>query len=60
MRSHFLFAALVTLAIASVASAQTPATKIAPQKGWLNDLPTAKALAQKTGKPLMIVFRCDP
>ena len=50
------------LAFAAVdaASAQSPATKIAPQKGWQTDLPTAKALALKTGKPLMVVFRCDP
>ena len=40
--------------------AQSAATKIAPQKGWLNDLAAAQALAQKTGKPLMVVFRCDP
>ena len=46
--------------MAGYCSAQSPASKIAPQKGWLDDLSSAKALAQKTGKPLMVVFRCDP
>ena len=52
--------ALVTLATTGTFYAQTPATKIAAQKGWLNDLAAAKAAAQKTGKPIMLVFRCDP
>ena len=48
------------LAIANSALAQSPATKMAPEKGWLTNLDAARTLAQKTGKPLMIVFRCDP
>lgn len=61
MRWHFFLGILgMVLATSNVAVAQSPATKIAPQKGWLNDLASAKALAQKTGKPLMVVFRCDP
>ncbi len=34
--------------------------KEAAQRGWLGDLGRAKALAQKTGRPLMVVFRCEP
>ena len=30
------------------------------QHGWHTDYATAKAEAKKTGKPLMLVFRCDP
>ena len=40
--------------------AQTKTTKEAPSKGWLNDIAAGRAQAQKTGKPLMVVFRCDP
>ena len=60
MRSHIL-AACALLALAAPALPQSDTTKrIAPQKGWLTDLNAARAVAQKTGKPLMIVFRCDP
>ncbi len=50
----------ITLAAAGPSLAQSPASKVAAQKGWLNDLNAAKARAQQTGKPLMVVFRCDP
>ena len=53
--------ALVILAVAAVpALAQSETSKIAPSKGWLNDLSVAKARARETGKPLFVVFRCDP
>ena len=42
------------------AKKREPATKLAPSMGWQPDLATARAVAQKTGKPLMVVFRCDP
>jgi hypothetical protein len=34
--------------------------KLASQHGWHADLAAAKTLARKTGKPLMVVFRCEP
>ena len=34
--------------------------KSAVQKGWLGGLEAGQALAKKTGKPLMVVFRCEP
>lgn len=46
--------------LASTAAAQSPATRMAPGKGWLSDLNKAKTQAAAAGKPLMIVFRCDP
>lgn len=55
----FAWAALL-LAFAPAALAQSQGTRLAPSKGWLNDLAKGKALAAKTGKPLMVVFRCDP
>ena len=54
------YALAVTLLFAGTVSAQSATTKIAPQNGWLNDLASARTLAQKTGKPMMVVFRCDP
>jgi len=29
-------------------------------RGWLASLEAAKAQAKKSGKPLMVVFRCEP
>ena len=34
--------------------------KFAGVKGWQFSLDTAKTLAKKTGKPMMVVFRCEP
>jgi hypothetical protein len=60
MKTHCYFAVLALGLSTGAAMAQSPATKIAPAKGWLNDLDTAKARASQTGKPMMVVFRCDP
>ena len=57
---RFLVTVGVLLASAGAALSQSPASKLVPQKGWLTDLEAAKAQAKKTGKPLMVVFRCDP
>jgi hypothetical protein len=54
------FAILALGLYAGVGSAQSPTSKVAPSKGWLNELNAAKAQAVKTGKPMMVVFRCDP
>jgi hypothetical protein len=34
--------------------------KAAATKGWHASLEEAKAAAKKNGKPLMVVFRCEP
>ncbi len=53
---------VITLAAGFVPQAlgQTPASKIAPQKGWHTSLEAARAEARKANKPIMLVFRCDP
>lgn len=28
--------------------------------GWLSDYPAARAEAMKSGKPILLVFRCEP
>jgi hypothetical protein len=60
MKSHLYLAVFALTFTADAAMAQSPATKIAASKGWLSDLNSAKAQAVKTGKPMMVVFRCDP
>jgi len=56
-----LFSVLAcTLTATTVLAQGSETSKIAPKKGWYNDLNAARAQALKTGKPLMVVFRCDP
>ncbi len=39
----------------------TAAQKPDPRQfGWHTDYAAARAEARKTGKPIMLVFRCDP
>lgn len=59
MNKYVLISAMFVIGT-GVCHAQSPASKVATQKGWLADLPTAQAQAKKTGKPIMLVFRCDP
>jgi hypothetical protein len=56
-RSIAGLALLVLPLAASPASAQKPN---AAQFGWLNDYAAARTEARKTGKPIMLVFRCEP
>lgn len=38
-----------------------PAADADPVKfGWHSDYATARAEARKTGKPILLVFRCEP
>ena len=62
MRSYLWLGLLGCTLTANAALGQEKkdATKLAPSKGWQPDLATARAVAQRTGKPLMVVFRCDP
>jgi hypothetical protein len=56
--SRFL-AGLVLLAAPGLASAQP--RKLDPAKfGWLNDYAEARAEARRTGKPIFLIFRCEP
>lgn len=35
-------------------------SNIAAQNGWILSLAEGKALAKKTGQPIMLEFRCEP
>ena len=45
----------VSILMAAPSSAQVSKNR----SGWLNDFSTAKAEAKKTGKPILVVFRCE-
>lgn len=47
--------------VLALAAALAASDKPDPAKfGWHSDYAAAKAEAKKTGKPIMLVFRCDP
>ncbi len=47
---------------AGAAPGQTPdaVARLARQKGWHADLEAGRAAARRSGKPLLVVFRCAP
>jgi hypothetical protein len=47
-------------ALALTAVDRAPGQVYPAQFGWQTNLEQAKALARKTGKPLFVVFRCQP
>ena len=56
---HRVLAASAVLLLAQGADAQP--RKLDPGKyGWHTDLAAAKAEAKRTGKPIFLVFRCEP
>ena len=57
---HRTLAGLALLLLPGLAPAQSP-RKIDPAKyGWLGDYNAALAEAKRTGKPIFLVFRCEP
>lgn len=53
--------ALAALAAVALLPTAAPAQDVNPkQHGWLTDYAAAKAEARRTGKPIMLVFRCNP
>jgi hypothetical protein len=55
-----LWSSCLVLAAAVPASAQTKATQLIRQFGWHTNLEGARTTARQTGKPIFLVFRCDP
>jgi hypothetical protein len=54
-----LSAAVCLLSTAS-ASADPKIARLAAENGWLRDYQQGLAEARRTGKPLFVVFRCEP
>ncbi len=51
---------LAGLAVALLPAGAAAADVNPKQFGWHTDYPAAKAEAKRTGKPIMLVFRCNP
>ena len=51
----------LALVLLGAADAHAQIRKVEPAKfGWYTDYSAAKAEAKRTGKPMMLVFRCEP
>jgi len=48
------------LGLTHVAAQRSPAAQLAQANGWLTSFEAARTEAQRTGKPIMLVFRCEP
>lgn len=55
-----LLGCLISLLAAGPALAQSKATQALMAFGWHTNLEGAKTTARQTGKPIFLVFRCDP
>jgi hypothetical protein len=56
--TRILLGSLAILAAAATAPAQTG--KQAGRFGWHSSYESARAEARKTGRPIFLVFRCEP
>jgi hypothetical protein len=59
MKSFGLGSLLLLVAVGPVL-AQSKATQLTKEYGWHVNLDGAKTTARQTGKPIFLVFRCDP
>ena len=56
---HRVLAAFAVLLLAGIADARPPKPDAA-KFGWHTDYAAAKADAKRNGKPIFLVFRCEP
>ena len=56
MHSVLVLSALLTVAGSASAGPKLDAARY----GWYADYAAGKAEAKRTGKPIMLVFRCEP
>ena len=56
---NFVLALLAGLANAGIADAAPPKPEPA-MFGWHTDYAAAKVEAKRTGKPIFLIFRCEP
>jgi hypothetical protein len=57
---HRVLAGLALLLLPGVTAAQAPRKTDPTKYGWHTDYDAAKAEAKRTGKPIFLVFRCEP
>jgi hypothetical protein len=55
-----LLAGVAVLLVVGVADAQAPRKADPAKYGWHTDYDAGKAEAKRTGKPIFLVFRCEP
>ena len=55
-----VLAGLALVLLPGVAEAQNPRKTDPTKFGWVADYDAAKAEAERTGKPIFLVFRCEP
>ncbi len=60
MPRRVLIAFLAVFVFSPTAAAQTKASQVAKKLGWHSELDGARTVARQTGKPIFLVFRCDP
>lgn len=60
MSSQWAVALLLGLVLPAAAAAQGQVSKLAKSKGWYTSYPAAREAARQSGKPLLVVFRCEP
>jgi hypothetical protein len=53
-------AAIIVISAPQFAAAQRPGAPAAGKYGWHTTWEAGRAEARRTGKPLMVVFRCEP
>jgi hypothetical protein len=46
--------------ISGPAAAEEPIERLARNNGWMTQYDSARAAARQTGKPMFVVFRCQP
>jgi hypothetical protein len=51
---------LACVTAGDAAAQQMSVSQLAKAKGWHSTYETARAEAARTGKPLLVVFRCEP
>ncbi|MCC6420393.1 MAG: hypothetical protein IT429_19325 [Gemmataceae bacterium] len=58
---RWTIAAMAALGLAAALhGSRQPVEQVARAKGWFTSYAAARAAAQKSGKPLLVVFRCQP
>jgi len=57
---HSVLAAVAVAALSAGAAGAQPRKTDPAKFGWHSDYAAARAEARRTGKPIFLVFRCEP
>lgn len=59
MKQWYIACALLAIGAAAGGALSDPPARTAPAPVWLSNYAAAQKIAQETGKPLFVVFRCE-